>query len=78
MLGVLLVAIVDECQCRCVLLNNDVDPIVRRARSKLTMRWRHAEAQAIVLLNDGFAVLDRERPDVDSKAGRQTTATGST
>jgi hypothetical protein len=33
------------------------------------MRWRYAEAQATVLLNDGFAVLDRERPDVDSKLG---------
>jgi len=54
---------------QCVLLNNDVDPIVRRARSKLSMRWRYAEAQATVLLNDGFAVLDRERPDVDSKLG---------
>jgi hypothetical protein len=67
--GVLLVAIVDECQCKCILLNNDVDPIVRRAWSKLSMRWRYAEAQATVLLNDGFAVLDRERPDVDSKLG---------
>jgi hypothetical protein len=47
------------------LLNNDVDPIVRRARSKLSMRWRYAE----VLYDDGFAVLDRERPDVDSKLG---------
>jgi hypothetical protein len=54
---------------RCVLLNDDVDPIVRRARSKLSMRWRYAEAQATVLLNDGFAVLERERPDVDSKLG---------
>jgi hypothetical protein len=36
-------------------------------RSKLSMRWRYAEAQAIVLLyDDGFAVLDRERHDVDS------------
>ncbi len=75
MLGVLLVAIVDE---QCVLLNDDVVPIVRRARSKLLMRWRYAEAQATVLLNDGFAVLERERPDVDSKLGRQTAATGST
>ncbi len=33
------------------------------------MRWRYAEAQATVLLFDGFAVLDRERPDVDSKVG---------
>jgi hypothetical protein len=30
------------------------------------MRCRYAEAQATVLLNDGFAVLDCERPDVDS------------
>ncbi len=30
------------------------------------MRWLYAEAQASVLLYDGFAVLDRERPDVDS------------
>ena len=53
-----------------VLLNNDVDSIVRRARSKLSMRWRYVEAQATVLLcDDGFAVLDRERPDVDSKLG---------
>jgi hypothetical protein len=43
--------------------------LVRRARSKLSMRWRYVEAQATVLLNDGFAVLDRERPDVDSKLG---------
>jgi hypothetical protein len=28
---------------------------------KLSMRWFYAEAQATVLLNDGFAVLDRER-----------------
>jgi hypothetical protein len=49
------------------LLNDDVDPLVRRARPKLSMRWRYAEAQAIVLLyDDGFAVLDRERHDVDS------------
>jgi hypothetical protein len=54
---------------QCVLLNDDVDPIVRRARSKLSMRWRYAEAQATVLLNDGFAVLDCERPDVESKLG---------
>ena len=34
------------------------------------MRWRYAEAQATVLLyDDGFAVLDRERSDVDSKLG---------
>jgi len=33
------------------------------------MRWRYAEAQAIVLLCDGFAVLDREWPNVDSKLG---------
>jgi hypothetical protein len=33
------------------------------------MRWRYAEAQATVLLFDGFAVLDRERPDVDTKLG---------
>jgi hypothetical protein len=26
-----MLAVVDECQVRCVLLNNDVDPIVRRA-----------------------------------------------
>jgi hypothetical protein len=45
-LGVLLVAIVDECQVQCVLLNNDVDAIVRRARPKLLMRWRYVEAQA--------------------------------
>jgi hypothetical protein len=44
--GVLLVAIVDECQVQCVLLNNDVDAIVRRARPKLLMRWRYVEAQA--------------------------------
>jgi hypothetical protein len=31
-----------------------------------------------MLLNDGFAVLDREQPDVDSKLGDITTATGST
>jgi len=37
--------------------------------SKLLMRWRYAEAQATVLLCDGFAVLDREQPDVDSKLG---------
>jgi hypothetical protein len=30
-------------------------------RSKPSIRWK------TVLLNDGFAVLDRERPDVDSK-----------
>jgi hypothetical protein len=30
---------------------------------------RYAEAQVTVMLNDGLAVLDRERPDVDSKAG---------
>jgi hypothetical protein len=54
---------------QCVLLNDDVDPIVRRAWSKLSMRWRYAEAQATVLLYDGFAVLDRERSDVDSKLG---------
>ena len=29
---------------QCVLLNDDVDPIVRRARSKLSMRWRYAES----------------------------------
>jgi hypothetical protein len=63
---------------QCVLLNDDVDPIVRRARSKLSMRWRYAEAQATVLLNDGFAVLDRERPDRRLQAGWQTAATGST
>jgi hypothetical protein len=51
------------------MLNNDVDPIVRRARSKLSMRWRYAEAQATVLLYDRFAVPDRERTDVDSKLG---------
>jgi hypothetical protein len=40
------------------------------ARSKLSMRWRYVEAQATVLLNDdGFAVLDCERPDIDSKLG---------
>jgi hypothetical protein len=33
------------------------------------MRWRYAEAQATVLLCDGFAVLDCERTDVDSKLG---------
>jgi hypothetical protein len=33
--GMLLAAIVDECQVQCVLLNDDVDQIVRRARSKL-------------------------------------------
>jgi hypothetical protein len=33
------------------------------------MRWRSAEAQATVLLYDGFAVLDRERSNVDSKLG---------
>ncbi len=33
------------------------------------MSWRFAEAQATVLLNDGFAVLDCERPSVDSKLG---------
>jgi hypothetical protein len=44
-------------------MSDDVDSIVRRARSKLSMRWRHAEVQATVLLNDEFAVLDRERPD---------------
>ena len=33
------------------------------------MRWRYAAAQAIVLLFDGFAVLDCERPAVDSKLG---------
>jgi hypothetical protein len=38
-------------------------------RSKLSVRWRYAEAQATVLLFDGFAVLDRERDDVDSKLG---------
>jgi hypothetical protein len=38
-------------------------------QSKQSMRWRSAEAQATVLLNDGFAVLDCERPDVDSKLG---------
>jgi hypothetical protein len=39
-LGVLLVAIVDKCTCQYVLLNDDVDSIVRRARPKLLMRWR--------------------------------------
>ncbi len=33
------------------------------------MRWRYVEAQTTVLLFDGFAVLDRERPNVDSKLG---------
>ena len=42
---------------------------MRRARPKLLMRWRYAEAQATVLLCDGFAVLDCERTDVDSKLG---------
>jgi hypothetical protein len=41
-------------------MSDDVDSIVRRARSKLSMRWRYAEVQATVLL---YAVLDRERPD---------------
>jgi hypothetical protein len=68
-LDVLLFVVVDECQCRCVLLNNDVDPIVRRARSKPSMRWRYAEAQTTVMLCDRFAVLDRERLDVDTKLG---------
>ncbi len=54
---------------QCVLLNDDVDAIVRRARSKQSMRWRYVEAQATVLLCDGFAVLNGERPDVDSKLG---------
>jgi hypothetical protein len=48
------VCVVDECQCNAY-------SIVRRARLKLSMRWFYAEAQATVLLNDGFAVLDRER-----------------
>jgi hypothetical protein len=56
-------------RAQCELLNDDVDAIVRRARSKLSMSWRYAEPQATVLLNDGFAVLDRERPDVDTKLG---------
>jgi hypothetical protein len=56
---------------QCVSLNDDVDPIVRRARSKLSMRWRYAEAQATVLLYDGFAVLDHERPDRRLQAGWQ-------
>jgi hypothetical protein len=57
-----MVAIVDEeCQCHCVLLNDDIDSIVR---SKLSMRWRYAEAQTTVMLCDGFAVLDH-----DSKLG---------
>jgi hypothetical protein len=38
-LGVLLFVIVDECQVRCVLLNN-VDSIVRRARLKHRERVR--------------------------------------
>jgi hypothetical protein len=75
-LGVLLVAIVDECQVQCVLLNNDVDAIVRRARPKLSMRWRYAEAQATVLLNDEFAVLDERLTLTPSWAA--TAATGST
>ena len=33
------------------------------------MPWFYAEVQATVLLYDGFAVLDRERHDVDSKLG---------
>ncbi len=45
---------------QCVLLNNDVDPIVRRAVEAVDA-WRYVE-QATVLLNDGFAVLDGERP----------------
>ena len=30
------------------------------------MRWRYVEAQATALPYDGFAVLDRKRPDIDS------------
>jgi hypothetical protein len=67
----LLAAIVDRVSVQCVLQERHRDPIVRRVHSKLSMRWRYAEAQATVpvLLCDGFAVLDREWPDVDSKLG---------
>ncbi len=62
---------------QCVLLNNDVDAIVRRARSKTVAALALRRGEAIVLLCDGFAVLDRERPYVDFKVAA-TTATGST
>jgi hypothetical protein len=54
---------------QCVLLDDDVDPIVRRsfeAVDALALR-----RSATVLLCDGFAVRDREWPDVDVEAGRQ-------
>ena len=44
-------------------------PIVPRARSKLSMAGVTPRRKATVLLFDGFAVLDHERPDVDSKLG---------
>jgi hypothetical protein len=53
---------------QCVLLDDDVDPIVRRSFEAVDA-WRYAEAQATVLLCDGCAVLDREYLDVDSKLG---------
>jgi hypothetical protein len=40
------------------------------------MRWRYAEAQATVLLNDEFAVLDERLTSTPSWAA--TAATGST
>ena len=73
----LLVAIVDE-SVQCVLLNDDVDLIVRRARSKQSMRWFYTKAQATVLLKDGFACAGRRATRRRLQAGRQTAATGST
>jgi hypothetical protein len=51
------------------LLNNDVDPIVRRARSKTVEALALRRGASDRALYDGFAALDRERPDIDSKQG---------
>jgi hypothetical protein len=48
---------------QCVLLNDDVDPIVQRAQSKLSMRWRYVETQATVLLNALVARFINDRWD---------------
>jgi hypothetical protein len=61
-----------------VLLNDDIDPIVRRT-VEAVVRWvLIAEAKATVLLFDGFAVLDCERHDIDSTSWAAMAATGST
>jgi len=51
---------------QCVLLNDDVDPIVRRSFEAVDALPKR---KTTVLLCDGFAVLDREWSDVDSKLG---------